>query len=207
MSSERAPGADQAGVLLAMYDDALPEVFGYLAARCPTTALAEDLTAETFLAAVAAVQADRVPRLSVAWLITVARNKLVDHWRRREREARSLRLADSHLLQNRGVSNEGLFRKGAAVRDFERDCPTRQTGYKNPLDFPIAEHHQYPETSVLPLQGFWQIAASLSVHRGIHPQMAHIVHNTDQLSLPIRLAARVRDQSTDHSSSRCRPFA
>ena len=39
--------------LLALYDRALPEVYGYLLARCGAArALAEDLTAETFLAAV-----------------------------------------------------------------------------------------------------------------------------------------------------------
>lgn len=85
--------ADQAGVLLALYDSALPEVYGYLVARCSSPSLAEDLTAETFLAAVAAVRADKVPRLTTAWLITVARNKLVDHWRRLGREERSLTLA------------------------------------------------------------------------------------------------------------------
>lgn len=85
--------ADQAGALLALYDTALPEVYGYLVARCPSVALAEDLTGETFLAAVAAVRDGRVPRLTTAWLITVARNKLVDHWRRLAREERSLTLA------------------------------------------------------------------------------------------------------------------
>lgn len=93
MSSEEDPGADQAGALLDLYDTALPDVYGYLVARCPSATLAEDLTAETFLAAVAAVRHGKVPRLTTAWLITVARNKLVDHWRRLAREERSLTLA------------------------------------------------------------------------------------------------------------------
>jgi RNA polymerase sigma-70 factor, ECF subfamily len=85
--------ADQAVILLELYDTALPEVYGYLVARCPSATLAEDLCAETFLAAVAAVRAGTVPRLTTAWLITVARNKLVDHWRRLGREERTLVLA------------------------------------------------------------------------------------------------------------------
>lgn len=52
--------------------------------------LAEDLTAETFLAAVAAAERDRPPELSVGWLLGVARHKLVDHWRAAERERRGL---------------------------------------------------------------------------------------------------------------------
>jgi RNA polymerase sigma-70 factor (ECF subfamily) len=93
MSAAEERVADQAGALLALYDTALPDVYGYLVARCPSTTLAEDLTAETFLAAVAAVRNDKVPRLTTAWLITVARNKLVDHWRRLAREERGLTLA------------------------------------------------------------------------------------------------------------------
>jgi RNA polymerase sigma-70 factor (ECF subfamily) len=86
--AEMRPG-DGGGALLALYDRSLPDVFGYLVRRCPTEALAEDLTAETFLAAVDAVRKGRGAGLSTGWLITVARNKLVDHWRRVEREERS----------------------------------------------------------------------------------------------------------------------
>jgi RNA polymerase sigma-70 factor, ECF subfamily len=78
--------------LLSLYDEALPQVYGYLLARCGQRALAEDLTAETFLAAVRA-ENDGGPT-TVAWLIGTARHKLVDHWRRREREERGLRLLE-----------------------------------------------------------------------------------------------------------------
>jgi RNA polymerase sigma-70 factor, ECF subfamily len=89
MSSVGVP--DQGAALLAMYDRALPQVFGYLRPRVPNEAVAEDLTAETFLAAVQAIQRDGIPHLTVAWLVGVARHKLVDHWRRQAREERSLR--------------------------------------------------------------------------------------------------------------------
>jgi len=81
------PGAGGAQ-LLAVYERALPQVYGYLRARTASTAVAEDLTSETFLAAVDALRRDAVPDLTVAWLITVARNKLVDQWRREERDER-----------------------------------------------------------------------------------------------------------------------
>ncbi|MDQ2649837.1 MAG: RNA polymerase sigma factor [Actinomycetota bacterium] len=85
---------DQRRVLLGLYDSALPEVYGYLASRCGSASVAEDLTSETFLAAVDAVRRGSVPDLTVAWLIGVARHKLVDHWRRREREDRLLKAVD-----------------------------------------------------------------------------------------------------------------
>jgi len=73
--------------LLALYDAALPQVYGYLLSRCGDRALAEDLTSETFLAAVSASGSIGTP-----WLIGTARHKLVDHWRRLAREERGLRL-------------------------------------------------------------------------------------------------------------------
>jgi RNA polymerase sigma-70 factor, ECF subfamily len=78
--------------LLGLYDAALPQVYGYLLPRCGSRALAEDLTAESFLAAVAAVRRPEAAAPSVPWLIGVARHKLVDHWRRLEREERGLQL-------------------------------------------------------------------------------------------------------------------
>ena len=78
--------APQPGLgLLALYDVALPQVYGYLLRRCGDRAVAEDLTSEVFLAAVA--HGDEV---GLPWLIGTARHKLVDHWRRKAREERGL---------------------------------------------------------------------------------------------------------------------
>ena len=76
--------------LLSLYDEALPQVYGYLLARCGSRAVAEDLTSEVFLAAVTAARSGR--EVSVGWLIGTARHKLVDHWRRLAREERGLAL-------------------------------------------------------------------------------------------------------------------
>jgi RNA polymerase sigma-70 factor (ECF subfamily) len=88
---------DGAAGLLALYDSALPQVYGYLLSRCGQRALAEDLTAETFVAAVDAVRSDRPPPLSAAWLVGVARHKLADHWRRQAREDRGLQAVAGQL--------------------------------------------------------------------------------------------------------------
>ena len=88
MSDARALVPNQGAALLALYDDALPQVYGYLLPRCGGAAVAEDLTAETFLAAVDAVRRQTVRTITVAWLVGIARHKLVDHWRRVGREER-----------------------------------------------------------------------------------------------------------------------
>jgi RNA polymerase sigma-70 factor (ECF subfamily) len=89
---------DQGDSLLALYDEALPHVYGYLLRRCHHPATAEDLTAETFLAAVHAVRWAKVDEPSVPWLLRVARNKLVDHWRRQAREDRRNEALDPEPL-------------------------------------------------------------------------------------------------------------
>jgi RNA polymerase sigma-70 factor (ECF subfamily) len=96
VSGEPAPSAPDQGAttLVAIYDRALPQVYGYLLPRTRNAAVAEDLTAETFLAAVSAVQRGTVPDLTMAWLVGVARHKLVDHWRRQAREERQLRAVE-----------------------------------------------------------------------------------------------------------------
>ncbi|MEO8268060.1 MAG: RNA polymerase sigma factor [Ilumatobacteraceae bacterium] len=84
---------------LELYDDALPHVYGYLARRCNNAATAEDLTAETFMAAVAALHNNDAngnrlelnpAHINMAWLIGTARHKLIDHWRRTERRMEEL---------------------------------------------------------------------------------------------------------------------
>jgi RNA polymerase sigma-70 factor (ECF subfamily) len=90
---------DPGFALLELYDAALPEVYGYLLSRCGQRSLAEDLTAETFLAAVDAVRRRPPPRLSTAWLVGVARHKLVDHWRRMEREQHGLRVVGGQATE------------------------------------------------------------------------------------------------------------
>jgi RNA polymerase sigma-70 factor (ECF subfamily) len=85
---------------LELYDDALPHVYGYLARRCSNAETAEDLTAETFMAAVAAIHNDNTAganhldlnpdHINTAWLIGTARHKLIDHWRRTERRKEEL---------------------------------------------------------------------------------------------------------------------
>jgi RNA polymerase sigma-70 factor (ECF subfamily) len=77
----------------AIYHRALPYVYGYLLPRCGNASLAEDLAAETFLAAVATARQPDAPEITVAWLVGVARHQLADHWRRSVREERSQAVA------------------------------------------------------------------------------------------------------------------
>ena len=90
-ATDADPGSpDPGSALLGLYDDALPQVYGYLHRRCRDRSTAEDLTTEVFLAAVDSIHRAVVRDVTVGWLIGIARHKLVDHWRRIERDERRL---------------------------------------------------------------------------------------------------------------------
>ncbi|NNE11191.1 MAG: RNA polymerase subunit sigma-24, partial [Ilumatobacter sp.] len=81
MNEGETPGAAHAaaggGLSFAdMYDAHVEEVYRFVFRRCRDHALAEDITQETFMAAIR--KADDPSTLSVGWLMTVARNRLVD---------------------------------------------------------------------------------------------------------------------------------
>jgi RNA polymerase sigma-70 factor (ECF subfamily) len=78
--------------LLAVIDAELGNVFAYVLRRCGDRALAEDLTSDVVLRAVRETKRTGAV-VTPAWLTTVARNRLVDHWRSAAREDRRLRLA------------------------------------------------------------------------------------------------------------------
>lgn len=136
--------ADRGGELLELYDSSAGEVFGYLVARCGSSNVAEDLTAETFLAAVSAVQRGTVDRLNVAWLIGVARHKLVDQWRRQAREERNLRVVEDLTVAEDDPWDEVLDR-AAALAVLARLGPHHQAAltlrYLDGLSVPdVADH-------------------------------------------------------------------
>jgi RNA polymerase sigma-70 factor, ECF subfamily len=68
------------------YDDALPRVYGYLLHRVGwSVPVAEDLTQETFFAAVRELKRDRRVDDPTRWVLGIARHKLLDHYRAQER--------------------------------------------------------------------------------------------------------------------------
>lgn len=71
------------------YDRAMPRVFAYLVSRSGGDRdLAEELTQQTFVTAIAQRHAFDGRSDSVTWLCGIARHKLADHFRRLERDER-----------------------------------------------------------------------------------------------------------------------
>lgn len=84
-----------------LYERESPAVFGYLVVRCGSRSIAEDLTTEVFVEAARRAAEGRVAELSGGWLMTVAKRRLIDHWRRADRERRRL----ERLQRERSVAS------------------------------------------------------------------------------------------------------
>jgi len=97
--------------VLADIDRSLPAVYDYLLHRCGGRALAEDLTSETVLATVDHVRNGHIDTIEIGYLIGIARHKLVDHWRRQEREQRHFKV----YVRDEKVADDLVFEPGRAA--------------------------------------------------------------------------------------------
>ena len=135
--------------MAAIYPVALPQVYGYLLPRCGSVAVAEDLTGETFMAAVAATRRHPPPHVTVAWLIGIARHKLVDHWRRAEREHRGLAAAEQERPGGEDPWHEVLDAQAAHAALLCLSLPQRTALTLRYLDgLPVPEVARHLERSV-----------------------------------------------------------
>ena len=80
-AQRREPGVDAR--FRDLYRSTLPAVYGFVSYRTGgDRALAEDIIAETYAAAVAHIRSGREREVDLSWLKTVAKRRLIDHWRR-----------------------------------------------------------------------------------------------------------------------------
>ena len=73
-----------------LYDTHVDEVYRFVHRRCRDHALAQDVTQETFMAGLRSM--DDLSGISIGWLITVARNRLIDVLRQRTLHESKIRL-------------------------------------------------------------------------------------------------------------------
>src|SRR5262245_22641401 len=97
---------------VALYEGTVTDVYSYLASRVGDWATAEDLTQDVFVAGARHVAAGD-GGVDLAWLIGVARHKLVDHWRAQQRRERNLALA--HAEQTRQIDKSAPIDTGRAA--------------------------------------------------------------------------------------------
>jgi RNA polymerase sigma-70 factor (ECF subfamily) len=105
---------------IAVYRRSIRDVYSYFASRVGDRSTAEDLTQEVFIAGARRLATG--DDVDTAWLIAVARHKLVDHWRARSREDR--KLAVVHASQPRHHGADGPVEVGAAAAALAELNPT-----------------------------------------------------------------------------------
>jgi RNA polymerase sigma-70 factor (ECF subfamily) len=110
------------------YEDALPRVYGYFVHRCGgSAATAEDLTQDTFLAAVAELKKERRVATPTPWIYGIARHKLLDHYRRQERQDRPFTVTttmeepeDELVIEDQQRARDGAVSALSAVAASQR---------------------------------------------------------------------------------------
>jgi RNA polymerase sigma-70 factor (ECF subfamily) len=122
---------------IAAYRHSVRDVYSYLASRVGDRSTAEDLTQEVFIAGARRFGAGN--EVDTAWLIAVARHKLVDHWRARSREDRKLALV--HVSDSRHEGPNPSVDVEAATAALAELNPTYRAALvlRHVDDLPVAE--------------------------------------------------------------------
>ncbi|HEX6800079.1 MAG TPA: sigma-70 family RNA polymerase sigma factor [Ktedonobacterales bacterium] len=107
-------GSDPHAGVAALYELHARAVLGYLCARLPTLDDAEDALAEVFLAALAQCATGQAPGLG--WLLTVARRRAADFYRRRH-AAQALTAAMAARMATGGDGLEDAALRAEMVRE------------------------------------------------------------------------------------------
>lgn len=85
ITPERANVDENRDALAALFHCQFDDVYRFCLARSGDRSIADDIAAETFLAASKQFAAGRADEVTRPWLFVVARRKLIDKWRRDER--------------------------------------------------------------------------------------------------------------------------
>jgi RNA polymerase sigma-70 factor, ECF subfamily len=110
------------------YRRTLPRVYSYLLPRCANDeALAEELTQQTFIAAIERRSRYDGRSDTVTWLLGISRHKLADYFRMREREERRrMRLEIRQIELGHGEVQKAGLDDRPAIADAFSSLPTAQ---------------------------------------------------------------------------------
>ncbi len=102
-----------------VYDEHVDDVYRFVHRRCRDHSLSEDITQETFMAAVR--NTDDPSTITIGWLITVAKNKLIDVLRREVRYTEKIRLVGADTADEIDVDLVERLRVEAALEQLRPD--------------------------------------------------------------------------------------
>lgn len=114
--------------LIDLYESEFDGLYRFCLARCGERTVAEDVAAETFCDAATHFASKPHDTLGRGWLYTVARRRLIDHWRRTDRHRRRIqKLLELGDTRSNSVDSDDPFdHEGEAVLTALRSLPPRQ---------------------------------------------------------------------------------
>lgn len=116
---------DMGTALATLWISEAANVYRFARRRSASHEQAEDLVADVFVAACAAIDRDPDVELTGAWLMTVARRRIVDHWRRLAVVERRRPTLKDAAMPEVGVEEEVIERH--RVHDLLSALPRRQS--------------------------------------------------------------------------------
>jgi RNA polymerase sigma-70 factor (ECF subfamily) len=121
----KAPGVGEDGAtsIDSLYTQYLDSVYSYVLFRVPNHTEAEDITAETFAAALTALPRFRGESTPYAWLLGIARQKIAEAARRRDR-TRHRELSEGELSERERETLGMLL--AADIRQLPEDALLRE---------------------------------------------------------------------------------
>lgn len=121
-SSQQGPAEERRSAEFdALFDAHFAGIVRYIGRRIPEKGMAQDLAAETFLAAWEHIRKDST--VDLPWLYTVARRRIVDHYRARERaEAIEVALVRAREERPAGLELDEVI----ALHDVVRQLSSRE---------------------------------------------------------------------------------
>lgn len=105
-----------------LFDDHFDVVYRFCLSRTADPALAEDVAAQTFYEAARRLASDPTDPIDRRWLFVVAKRRMVDGWRRQERQRRLVRRIRSVGTESPGpiAQDDGVVRALASLPDRQR---------------------------------------------------------------------------------------
>lgn len=126
ISAPQAEALNTAEAFRSFYERALPRVYAYFLHRCGAASVAEDLTQETFLAAVREIRRKGSIESPTPWVLAIARHKLIDHYRAREREERRLEAVQSAVQGDELIEWRGEESRERALTALQAVAPSQR---------------------------------------------------------------------------------
>ena len=148
----------------ALYHRYVDRIYRYLLVRVGNVADAQDLTSQTFLAAMEGLPGYRSYHPFAAWLFGIARHKVADHFRRRRPEAA---LDTAVAVFDGGREPDELVGERLQMEQVARKLNTLSAGGLEVNEIGTIMHKQEPAVRML-------------IHRGLRDLQQQLQRETDE---------------------------